>query len=74
MEGFTDEEIAKAVDHCDNDRVRGMRSHVSVTHGPFMMCRCVRLSGSLCMSFRFEIKTCQQADPFLTALLHLFFV
>ena len=23
MEGFTDEEIAKAVDLCDNDRVRG---------------------------------------------------
>jgi hypothetical protein len=32
MEGFTDEEIAKAVDHCDNDKIRSEFSfHLSVS-------------------------------------------
>ncbi len=31
MEGFSEEEIAKAVDHCDNDKIRG-KCHPSI-HG-----------------------------------------
>jgi len=33
MEGFTDEEIAKAVDHCDNDKIRSELSSPFV-HDP----------------------------------------
>ncbi len=30
MDGFSEEEIAKAVDHCDNDKIRGKFINLSV--------------------------------------------